>query len=138
GAGQVRSLLIATNMAGRGTHIELSGDAKDLGGLHVIAVERNESVRIDRQLIGRGARQGQPGSAQSFVSADDYLLQTYAPEVVDELSGMRADEKGELPSDLKRVFDKVQAEVEVIRYEMRLRMAERDEWLEETKETLAR
>lgn len=137
-AGQSRSILIATNMAGRGTHIDLSGAAKKVGGLHVIAIERNESVRIDRQLIGRGARQGQAGSAQSFVSADDYLLQIYAPEAATQLKEMRADENGELPSNLKRIFDKVQSEVEVTRYEMRLRMAERDEWLEQTKETLAR
>ncbi|MDA8909041.1 MAG: hypothetical protein P1U81_12625 [Verrucomicrobiales bacterium] len=138
GAGQSRSILIATNMAGRGTHIDLSAAAERAGGLHVIAIERNESVRIDRQLIGRGARQGQAGSAQSFVSADDYLLQIYAPETAAQLKEMRADEKGELPGNLKRVFDKVQSEVEVTRYEMRLRMAERDEWLEQTKETLAR
>lgn len=137
-AGIEGSVLIATNMAGRGTHIELSPGAKELGGLHVIAVERNESVRIDRQLIGRGARQGQPGSAQSFVSAEDYLLETYAPDVRDRLRETEPDAKGELPGHLKRVFDKVQAEVERIRYQMRLRMAERDEWLEETKESLAR
>ena len=125
-------------MAGRGTHIDLSSAAERAGGLHVIAIERNESVRIDRQLIGRGARQGQAGSAQSFVSADEYLLQMYAPETAAQLKEMRADEKGELPGNLKRVFDKVQSEVEVTRYEMRLRMAERDEWLEQTKETLAR
>lgn len=138
GAGQVGSVLIATNMAGRGTHIDLSEQAKAAGGLHVIGVERNESVRIDRQLIGRGARQGQPGSAQSFVSADDYLLQNYAPEVTDQLKAAKADENGELPAEMKRIFDKVQSEVEITRYQMRLRMAERDEWLEETKETLAR
>ncbi len=138
GAGQVGSVLIATNMAGRGTHIDLSDQSKAAGGLHVIGVERNESIRIDRQLNGRGARQGQPGSAQSFVSADDYLLQNYAPEVTDQLKAAKADENGELPSEMKRVFDKVQSEVEVTRYQMRLRMAERDEWLEETKESLAR
>jgi preprotein translocase subunit SecA len=111
---------------------------KEAGGLHVIAVERNESVRIDRQLVGRGARQGQPGSAQSFVSGEDYLLDIFAEDVRDQIQGMKANENGELPGKLKAVFDKVQAEVERSRYEMRLRMAERDEWLEETKESLAR
>lgn len=137
-AGQEGSVLIATNMAGRGTHIDLSEAARDAGGLHVIAVERNESARIDRQLVGRGARQGQPGSAQSFVSADDYLLETYAQEVQEQLRTMRPDENGELPRNLTRLFDRVQSEVERLRYQMRLRMAERDEWLEETKESLAR
>jgi len=137
-AGRAGSVLIATNMAGRGTHIDLSDDARRAGGLHVVAVERNESVRIDRQLAGRCARQGQPGSVQSFVSSEDYLLRTYAPGVAAELETAEADANGELPGSWKRVFDKVQAEVERTRYRMRLRMAERDEWLEETKETLAR
>lgn len=137
-AGQPGSILVATNMAGRGTHIDLAPQSKEAGGLHVIVVERNESVRIDRQLVGRGARQGQAGSAQSFVSADDYILETYAPEVRDDLKVMKSKQGGELSPSLKRVFDKVQSEVERSRYEMRLRMAERDEWLEETKETLAR
>ena len=137
-AGQFGSIVIATNMAGRGTHIDLSKEAEAVGGLHVIVVERNESVRIDRQLIGRGARQGQPGSAQSYVSAEDYLLETYAPEIRDTISAEPADEKGELSRDLKRIFDRLQSEVERVRYDGRLRMAERDEWLEETKESLAR
>ncbi len=137
-AGQEGSVLIATNMAGRGTHIDLSAAAEAAGGLHVIAVERNESARIDRQLVGRGARQGQPGSAQSFVSADDYLLETYAQEVQEQLRSMRPDENGELPGGLNRFFDKVQSEVERLRYQMRLRMADRDEWIEETRESLAR
>jgi len=137
-AGQVGSVIIATNMAGRGTHIDLSDQAESNGGLHVIGVERNESVRIDRQLIGRGARQGQPGSAQSFVSAEDYLLQNYAPEVTKQLQAAKASENGELSPEMKRIFDKVQSNVEVSRYQMRLRMAERDEWSEETKESLAR
>ena len=55
-----------------------------------------------------------------------------------QIQSMPADEHGELSGNLKRVFDKVQSEVEVTRYQMRLRMADRDEWLEETKETLAR
>lgn len=137
-AGEPGSILIATNMAGRGTHIDLSGTAEEAGGLHVIAVERNESIRIDRQLAGRGARQGQPGSAQSFVSGEDYLLDIFAEDTRDQIQGMKADAKGELSGKLKAIFDKVQAEVERSRYEMRLKMAERDEWLEETKESLAR
>ncbi len=135
--GECGKVLIATNMAGRGTHIGLSDEAKDAGGLHVIQVERNDSARIDRQLIGRGARQGQPGSAQSFVSADDYMLTTYAPEVQDQLRRTKADDKGELPGRLTAVFDRVQAEVEKSRYEMRVRMAEHDLWQEDTKESLS-
>ncbi len=137
-AGESGSVLIATNMAGRGTHIGLSDEAKEAGGLHVIQVERNESVRIDRQLVGRGARQGQPGSAQAFVSAEDYIIDSYSPEAGKQLRRARADENGELSGSHSKIFDRVQAEVERARYEMRLNMAERDKWLDETKESLAR
>lgn len=137
GAGQPGNVVIATNMAGRGTHIDLAKKSRNAGGLHVICVERNESPRIDRQLVGRGARNGQPGSAQSFVSADDYILTTYAEEASESLKQMKADAIGELPGKLSEIFDQVQAKVEKYRYEQRIRMAERDHWLEQTKETLA-
>ena len=75
-AGKTGAITIATNMAGRGTDIKPDKHALSVGGLHVAAVSPNESPRIDRQLIGRGARQGQPGSAQFFVAADDCLLYT--------------------------------------------------------------
>jgi preprotein translocase subunit SecA len=136
-AGEARSVLIATNMAGRGTHISLSREAELAGGLHVIAVEKNESARIDRQLIGRGARQGQPGSAQTYLSADDSLLGSYAPGLAAKLRSMPADAQGELPGKLKSQFDGVQRKVERLRYEGRRRMAERDKWLEETRQAIA-
>jgi len=72
--GQKGRITIATNMAGRGTDIVLGPGVSEMGGLHVIAAERNESRRIDRQLFGRSGRQGDPGSAQAFVSMDDDLL----------------------------------------------------------------
>lgn len=77
-AGQVNSIIVATNMAGRGTDIKLSDEAKKLGGLHVLATERFESYRIDRQLYGRSSRQGDPGSAIAMVSLDDKLIRTQA------------------------------------------------------------
>jgi len=66
---------VATNMAGRGTDIKLGPGVAENGGLHVIGTERNEAERIDRQLAGRAGRQGDPGSAQFFVSLDDQLLE---------------------------------------------------------------
>ena len=136
-AGQEGQVLIATNMAGRGTHISLSEIALTAGGLHVVVVERNESKRIDRQLVGRGARQGEPGSAQSFVSADDYLVTTYGPELEKQLKNARAKKNGELSSRFSREFDKLQDEVEILRYEQRLSLAERDKWAEDTRKNLA-
>lgn len=74
GAGQPGRVTVATNMAGRGTDIELHPTVRAAGGLHVVLTEIHEAQRIDRQLIGRGARQGDPGSFQIFVSLDDEIL----------------------------------------------------------------
>jgi preprotein translocase subunit SecA len=81
-AGERGSITVATNMAGRGTDIKLEDGVARLGGLHVIATECHESGRIDRQLFGRCARQGDPGSARSFVSMEDELLHRYVPSAV--------------------------------------------------------
>ncbi len=77
-AGQAGVVTIATNMAGRGTDIKLSPQAHKNGGLHVIVSEPHESRRIDRQLMGRASRQGDPGSARTFVSRDDELFLRFA------------------------------------------------------------
>jgi preprotein translocase subunit SecA len=136
-AGMPGKVLIATNMAGRGTHIDISPRSEEAGGLHVIVVERNDSARIDRQLIGRSARQGQPGSAQVYVSADDHLIAHYEPELADRIRTARADAGGELKISLTREIDRLQRRVERLRYDQRLKMARRDHWLDETKKTVA-
>lgn len=73
-AGQAGSVIVATNMAGRGTDIKISEEVRRRGGLHVIVTEMHGSARIDRQLVGRTARRGDPGSFQVFVSFEDELL----------------------------------------------------------------
>jgi preprotein translocase subunit SecA len=73
-AGQQRQVTVATNMAGRGTDIPLADGVAELGGLHVIAACRNEAKRIDRQLSGRCARQGDAGSYQTILSLEDELI----------------------------------------------------------------
>jgi preprotein translocase subunit SecA len=78
-AGEENRITISTNMAGRGTDIKLGRGVAEMGGLHVIATERHESGRIDRQLFGRCARQGDPGSAQAFVSVEDELIRRFVP-----------------------------------------------------------
>jgi preprotein translocase subunit SecA len=80
GAGEPGAITIATNMAGRGTDIHLGEGVAEKGGLHVIATERHESGRIDRQLFGRSGRQGDPGSARAYVSCEDELLERFAPQ----------------------------------------------------------
>jgi preprotein translocase subunit SecA len=77
GTGQQQAITVATNMAGRGTDIVLGLGVADLGGLHVIALSRNEARRIDRQLFGRCARQGDPGSSEAILSLQDNALQHY-------------------------------------------------------------
>jgi preprotein translocase subunit SecA len=79
GAGQPGRITVATNMAGRGTDIRLATGVAACGGLHVIATERNEARRIDRQLFGRCARQGDPGSFEAILSLEDELLRVYLP-----------------------------------------------------------
>lgn len=73
-AGEVGAVTVATNMAGRGTDIRLSADARARGGLLVIATERHDERRVDRQLFGRSGRQGDPGRAETFVSLEDELI----------------------------------------------------------------
>ncbi len=75
-AGGRGRITVATNMAGRGTDIRLAPDVVELGGLHVLATERHDSRRIDRQLFGRCGRQGDPGSYQVIVSLEDEIFQT--------------------------------------------------------------
>ncbi len=81
-AGRSGTITIATNMAGRGTDIPLSDDCRQAGGLHVIATEMHSSKRIDRQLVGRAARQGDPGSYRFMLSLEDELLRVLPSNTV--------------------------------------------------------
>ena len=77
-AGQRKTVTIATNMAGRGTDIKLAPGVAELGGLLVIAAEPNDAKRVDRQLFGRAARQGDPGEAAAMLALDDELFTRHA------------------------------------------------------------
>jgi preprotein translocase subunit SecA len=81
-AGERGSIVVATNMAGRGTDIKLGTGVAEFGGLHVIATEIHESGRIDRQLFGRAGRQGDPGSYEMMLSLEDDLVRMYGPALV--------------------------------------------------------
>ena len=78
-AGQPGRITVATNMAGRGTDIRLDSGVAESGGLHVIATQRNEARRIDRQLFGRCGRQGDPGSFEAILSLDNDSVRAYYP-----------------------------------------------------------
>jgi preprotein translocase subunit SecA len=95
-AGRKGSVVIATNMAGRGVDIKLGGnpsteeeakEVRDLGGLFVLGTERHESRRIDNQLRGRSGRQGDPGETQFFVSLEDSLMRVFASDTIKGLMG---------------------------------------------------
>jgi preprotein translocase subunit SecA len=79
GAGRRGAITVATNMAGRGTDIELEDGVAELGGLHVICCQCNAARRIDRQLAGRCARQGDPGSVETWLAADAALYREVVP-----------------------------------------------------------
>jgi preprotein translocase subunit SecA len=131
-AGEPGRITIATNMAGRGTDIKLGHGVAKLGGLHVIATERHESGRVDRQLFGRSARQGDPGSAQAFVSAEDELIQRYLPRPARELLLYALESK--LPGRetiASRAFALAQRRAQAQASKQRRAVLRMDTWLEE-------
>ena len=89
-AGQLGAVTVATNMAGRGTDIALGSGVADLGGLHVLCCQCNAARRIDRQLAGRCARQGDPGSVETWLAADAPLFRDVLPDTVRRLLAARA------------------------------------------------
>ena len=89
-AGQAAAVTVATNMAGRGTDIKLQQGVTECGGLHVIAADRNEARRIDRQLFGRCGRQGDPGSFEAILSLQDALLKKHFPPTLTMLTSVLA------------------------------------------------
>jgi preprotein translocase subunit SecA len=103
-AGQRGRVTVATNMAGRGTDIKLGEGVAELGGLHVIGTERHEARRIDRQLAGRCARQGDPGAAQFFISLDDEIIEAFGEKPAARIR-KRYRGRGELTSlQMRRMF----------------------------------
>lgn len=102
-SGKSGAVTIATNIAGRGTDILLSPRALEAGGLHVVCCTRNASSRIDRQLFGRAARNGQPGSAESVLSLDDRAFIDMLPGWALALLRTSADAQGGLPRGLAQL-----------------------------------
>ncbi|NLH41343.1 MAG: hypothetical protein GX448_05840 [Planctomycetes bacterium] len=132
GAGQRGQITVATNMAGRGTDIKLGRGVAELGGLHVIAAERNESGRIDRQLFGRCARQGDPGTAQAIVSLEDEFVCRYAPRLTGHLHRRSAGRSDDVSSRLTRTaFALAQRRAERLALQQRKSVMRADQWLDE-------
>ncbi len=138
-AGMPGSVTISTNMAGRGTDIKLGGGVIDSGGLYVIGTERHESRRIDRQLRGRCARQGDPGLSKFFVSFEDDLMRNFGASdrmtKIMETFGMKEGEELEHPW-LNKSVETAQKRVEQRNYMIRRRTLEFDDVMNQQREVV--
>lgn len=148
-AGKLKAITVATNMAGRGVDIILGGNpinleeqkkVLELGGLHVIGTERHESRRIDNQLRGRSARQGDPGSTQFLVSLDDDLMKIFGGN---KIAGLM--ERLRLPEEMpienrmvSRSLGQAQKKVEGFNFDSRKHLLEYDDVLNKQRETIYR
>ncbi len=128
-AGERGAITVATNMAGRGTDIKLGEGIADLGGLHVIGTSRHQSRRIDRQLRGRSARQGDPGSSKFYVSFEDSLMRLFASNKLTAILQKFRPPEGEPISAgiLNRSIETAQKRVEQRNYTMRKHTLEYDD-----------
>ena len=120
-AGRHAAITIATNMAGRGTDIKLEPAVAKAGGLHVVGTTRHQSRRIDRQLRGRSARQGDPGSSKFYVSFEDALMRLFAsPRLTAILQKFRPDEGEPISAGiLNKSIETAQKRIEQRNYTMR-------------------
>ncbi|MCA9069794.1 MAG: translocase, partial [Planctomycetaceae bacterium] len=126
--GEPGRVTVATNMAGRGTDIKLEQIVVKTGGLHVIATEMHSSTRIDRQLIGRTARQGEPGSYQFFLSLEDELLRCLKPQKLKSVRAKaRPNQSGELSRGWVRFFRQTQRHLERMNKKARKKLLKQEE-----------
>ena len=123
-------------MAGRGTDIKLDKAAIAAGGLHVIATEHQESERVDRQLIGRAARQGQPGTCQFYVSAEDELFVKYGEGLAKRIA-KSCHKTGESRKDWSRDIRRIQVEAENETFDRRKDLFKHDTWTNDVLTTVA-
>lgn len=127
-AGKAGTVTIATNMAGRGTDIKLSPEARAAGGLAIIGTERHESRRVDRQLRGRAGRQGDVGSSQFFVSLEDSLMRLFISDRIAKVMDSLGLKEGEMIQHgmITRSIERAQKKVEQNNFGYRKRLLEYD------------
>ena len=128
-AGQPGAVTIATNMAGRGTDIKLTDAVKQAGGLAIIATERHDSRRVDRQLRGRAGRQGDPGSSQFYVSLEDKLMRLFNSERIVKVMDTMGHQEGEVIQHkmISKSIENAQKKVEENNFGIRKRLLEYDD-----------
>ena len=138
-AGLKGAVTISTNMAGRGTDIKLGEGVAEVGGLFVLGTERHESRRIDRQLRGRCARQGDPGCSRFYVSFEDDLMRNFGASdrmtKIMETFGLKEGEELEHPW-LNRSVETAQKRVEQRNYMIRKRTLEFDDVMNQQREVI--
>ena len=128
-AGRPGTITIATNMAGRGTDIKLTPEAKAAGGLAIIGTERHESRRIDRQLRGRSGRQGDVGSSVFYVSFEDTLMRLFGSDRMVTIMDRLGFEEGEMieHKQISKSIERAQKKVEENHFGVRKRLLEYDD-----------
>lgn len=137
-AGKRGAVMIATNMAGRGTDIKLDADVKAAGGLAIIGTERHEARRIDRQLRGRAGRQGDPGSSQFFISLEDDLMRLFGGErIASVMQRLKVPEGEPIQSPLvTRSVENAQKKIESNNFGVRKRLLEYDNVMNQQREVI--
>ena len=129
-AGQEPAITVATNMAGRGTDILLDQSAREAGGLHVMLTEMHGAKRVDRQFIGRAGRQGDPGSAQVFVSLEDELVRQHAKGLARVAARVASGEEISGTPAIGRLFRLAQRRSEGHARHGREAVLRQDDWME--------
>jgi len=137
-AGKPGTVTIATNMAGRGTDIKLTPEAKAAGGLAIVGTERHESRRVDRQLRGRSGRQGDPGSSQFYVSLEDNLMRLFMSGKVAKIMDRLGLQEGEViqHSMITKSIERAQKKVEENNFAIRKQLLEYDNIMNSQREVI--
>lgn len=137
-AGEYGMVTIATNMAGRGTDIKLTGKAEQAGGLIIVGTERHESRRIDNQLRGRSGRQGDPGESRFYVSLEDDLMRIFGSEKIQgvvEKIGLGDDEAIESKM-VSSAIESAQKKVEGNNFDIRKTLLQYDDVINKQREII--
>lgn len=137
-AGQNKTVTISTNMAGRGTDIQLGDGVVELGGLHILGTERHESRRIDNQLRGRSGRQGDPGTSRFYLSLEDDLLRIFGSERISGMMDRLGMEEGQ-PIEhnlISRAIEGAQKKVEAHNFDIRKHLLEYDDVMNKHREII--
>jgi len=158
-AGKIGTITIATNMAGRGTDIQLGGNkdfrdednqkeliqikddkekVKSLGGLCIIGTERHESRRIDNQLRGRSGRQGDPGSSIFYISLEDELMRIFGADSIDSMLkklGLKENESIDHPW-INKAMERAQQKVEGRNFDIRKTLIKFDDVMNDQRQVI--